>query len=291
MLSKRIPLHFLASQIYGMLSCRAYLMALAKYASNFERVMPERLRQPLMSYGVLLLEHSRAIETTPAMSTWAWYIGAIHSYHSALMLLSEMYAAPREKEIEARIWESLDWAFELPKGLTNGQKSGIVLKELAKLTELFLKRRRIRAPATMKHAGPRVHGHEFKRRAREEADNRDPSDIDDDERDEIKASNANLSQDYVPGFSYTQGLPDIDFSLTATDGSTDSGGIASSNFNNYTSSLGNLAASPAHGRGSDTSSSANLGGLGGQGNNNAGSSPADMSGMPEIDWVSGVCYQ
>jgi len=75
MLDKKIPLHFMAIQIYGVLSTRMHVMVLNRYASNQHRLMPERLRQIMLGSSVLLLEHAMTIETTPALSTWVWYQG------------------------------------------------------------------------------------------------------------------------------------------------------------------------------------------------------------------------
>jgi len=75
MLDKKIPLHFMAIQIYGVLSTRMHVMVLSRYASNQHRLMPERLRQIMLGSSVLLLEHAMTIEMTPALSTWVWYQG------------------------------------------------------------------------------------------------------------------------------------------------------------------------------------------------------------------------
>ena len=94
-LSKRAPLHALAAQIYGILSNRLYIHILQKYLSSDKHKMPERLRQIVLSAAIMILEHSQNIEQQPALSTWSWYVGALHQYHTALLILNEMYAQPR----------------------------------------------------------------------------------------------------------------------------------------------------------------------------------------------------
>jgi hypothetical protein len=155
MLDKTHPLHVLAMEIYGILSCRMYIMVLQKFASNEHRLMPERLRQITISTAVMILEHSMAIEQTPALADWAWYIGAINSYHVALLLLSELYAKERDPAVEARVWRCLDFVFELPGGLQPIEKTRMVLEELVGRTQAYQAARRFRAPAHMEHAGPR----------------------------------------------------------------------------------------------------------------------------------------
>jgi hypothetical protein len=155
MLSKTHPLHVLAMEIYGILSCRMYIMVLQKFVSNEHRLMPERLRQITISTAVMILEHSMMIEQTPALADWAWYIGALHQYHVALLLLSELYAKERDPVVEARVWRCLDFVFELPAGLAPIEKTRMILEELVGRTKAYQSVRRFRAPTHMEHAGPR----------------------------------------------------------------------------------------------------------------------------------------
>ncbi|KAF2470413.1 uncharacterized protein BDR25DRAFT_262297 [Lindgomyces ingoldianus] len=168
MLDKRLPLHLLATQIYGILSCRLHVAALNKYASNQHRLMPERLRQLMMGTALLTLEYSITIETTPALSLWTWYVGALHQYHTALLLLSELYAKPREPALEERVWRCLDFAFDLPAGLCGADKSRMILEELAGRTQMYQSLRGVRAPTKMKHPGPRIYNYEYQQRREEE---------------------------------------------------------------------------------------------------------------------------
>ncbi|PSN62837.1 fungal-specific transcription factor domain-containing protein [Corynespora cassiicola Philippines] len=155
MLNKSIPLHVLAMEMYGILSDRMYLMVLQKFVSNQKYKMPQRLRQIVLSTAVMLLEHSMTIEQQPALAPWAWYVGALHQYHTALLLLSEMYAGERDPAMENRIWRCLDYAFELPASLSGFEKTRLVFEELAGRTEMYAAIRRMRAPTAMPHAGPR----------------------------------------------------------------------------------------------------------------------------------------
>jgi hypothetical protein len=172
MLSKTVPLHALASEIYGILSNRLYVQLLQRYLSSDRNKMPIRLRQLIMSASVIIIEHSIVIETQPALSTWKWYVGVFHQYHTALLLLNEMYSAPNEPEVEDRIWRSLDFVFDTPFGASNVEKTRFVLEELVEKTRIYAGMKRLRAPTNMPHAGPRTHtpGHQARQRERERSE-------------------------------------------------------------------------------------------------------------------------
>ncbi|CAO2656321.1 Nn.00g051240.m01.CDS01 [Neocucurbitaria sp. VM-36] len=169
MLSKNTPLHALASEIYGIISDRLYILLLQKYLSSDRSKMPDRLRQVIMSAAVMILEHSMTIEQQPALSSWSWYIGALHQYHVTLLLLNELYAGSREPAFEQRIWRCLDFAFELPSGLSNLEKVRMVLEDLVGKTQIYASMKRVRVPKHMPHAGPRTHtpGYQARQQERE----------------------------------------------------------------------------------------------------------------------------
>lgn len=155
MLSKTAPLHALASQIYGILSNRLYIHILQKYLSSDRHKMPERLRQIVLSAAIMILEHSQNIEQQPALSTWSWYVGALHQYHTALLILNEMYAQPRTSAMEQRAWCALDFVFELPPEMSPIEKTRVVLEDLMSKTQVYASLKRWRAPKDMPQAGPR----------------------------------------------------------------------------------------------------------------------------------------
>lgn len=168
MLSKSVPLHVLASEIYGILSDRLYILLLQKYLSSDRTKMPGRLRQLVMSAAVTTLEHSMVIEQQPALATWSWYIGALHQYHPALLLLNELYTAHNEPEVESRIWKCLDFTFGLQPGGSNIEKTRLILEELVDKTRIYASMKKLRAPNNMPHAGPRKHTPGYQARQQEE---------------------------------------------------------------------------------------------------------------------------
>jgi hypothetical protein len=167
MLRKGEPLHALASEIYGILSDRLYVLLLQKYLSS-AREMPDRLRQLVMSAAVSILEHSMVIEQQPALSNYSWYIGALHQYHPTLLLLNELYAGHNEPEVEDRVWKCLDFAFCLPPGGSNIEKTRYILEELVEKARIYTSMKRVRVPNNMPLPQPRKHTPGYKAREQEE---------------------------------------------------------------------------------------------------------------------------
>lgn len=170
MLSKTAPLHALASLIYSILSNRLYIQILQKYLSSDRHQMPDRLRQIVLSASILTIENSQTIEQQPMLSTWSWYVGALHQYHTALLVLSELYAQACTPDMEQRAWRALDFVFELGPGMTNQEKTRTVLEELIRKLQVYGRVKRWRAPKDMPHAGPRAHtpGYQLQKQQAEE---------------------------------------------------------------------------------------------------------------------------
>lgn len=156
MLSKTTPLHVLASHFYGILCNRLFIHILQKFLSSDRHKMPERLRQIILNAAIMTLEHSQKIEEQPALSTWTWYIGAIHQYHTALLILNEMYALPYTAAMEQRAWRVMDFAFGLGPGMTNTEKTRAVLEDLVNKMQVYQSMKRWRVPKDMPQAGPRT---------------------------------------------------------------------------------------------------------------------------------------
>ncbi|UPX19350.1 uncharacterized protein EKO05_0009617 [Ascochyta rabiei] len=157
MLNKTTPLHALASQMYGILSDRLYVHILQRYLSSDRHKMPESLRQIILSAAIMILEHSQTIEQEPALSTWSWYVGALHQYHTAVLILSELYAQPPTSAMEQRAWRVLDFVFELSPSLSPTVKTRAVLEDLVTKTQVYASMKRWRAPNDMPQAGSQTH--------------------------------------------------------------------------------------------------------------------------------------
>ncbi|KAH8727163.1 fungal-specific transcription factor domain-containing protein [Phaeosphaeriaceae sp. PMI808] len=152
MLNKSLPLHVLASEIYGILSDRLFVLLLQKYTTS-DRSKPSRLRQLTISSSVRIIERSMVIEQHPALSTWKWYVGALHQYHTALLLMNELNAGHNEPGAEARVWKCMDFAFDLSPEMSTREKTRYVLEDLIRKTSIYASMKGLRAPISMPHPG------------------------------------------------------------------------------------------------------------------------------------------
>lgn len=75
MLDAKDPLQYFAIQVYSILSLRMHTMILHRYASTNHRIMPDRLRNIMVSSGTLVIEHAMNVETNPVLKIWSWYSG------------------------------------------------------------------------------------------------------------------------------------------------------------------------------------------------------------------------
>ncbi|KAK5155692.1 hypothetical protein LTR04_005796 [Oleoguttula sp. CCFEE 6159] len=143
-----VPIQHLTRHVYGILSNRFHVMVLHRYHNSVSLKLPDRLRQIILDSGTRVVEHAITIETLPSLKTWAWYSGALQQYHSALLLLLDVYESPMRKEAD-RIWKCLDYVFELPPNLCRDDKARLVLGDLRDKTTAYRTLRKVRAPTLM----------------------------------------------------------------------------------------------------------------------------------------------
>jgi hypothetical protein len=125
-----------------------YIQILHRYLFSTTTKMPDRLRQVLIEAGLAQMENAIALETTPSLAPWSWYKGAFNQYHSALLLMVEVYAYPMRKDA-AKIWKCLDYIFDIPPHLSPKQKAELVITDLRDRMEIFHQMRRVRATTQM----------------------------------------------------------------------------------------------------------------------------------------------
>lgn len=190
MLDKRIPIHYFAYCMYIVASRGMHIGVLSRYITNAQRMMPERLRQLTMSSGTVQLEHAVTLETNPSLAPWAWYsgaymipaycnrdrlvannihTGALQQYHTALLLMGELYVSRPNPREEERIWRCLDYVFELSPEMTTLEKVRYVLIELRDRASVFQTIRKTRAPATMREPGPLAYASEYSQNVKQGA--------------------------------------------------------------------------------------------------------------------------
>ena len=92
------------------------------------------------------MECAIELETSPSLSMWSWYAGAIQQYHYALLILIEIYAFPMRKEAD-RIWACLDYIFDVPRNLPREHKGRWIITQVRDKTGYYMGVRKARAPA------------------------------------------------------------------------------------------------------------------------------------------------
>ena len=87
-------------------------------------------------------------ETLPSLQAWSWFAGALQQYHTAFLLLAEVFTYPMRREAD-RIWTVLDYVFEVPSQLSRDQKARLILTEIRDRMDAYRNARKLRAPTTM----------------------------------------------------------------------------------------------------------------------------------------------
>ncbi len=60
----------------------------------------------MLASGTTTLEAAVTLEILPELHPWAWYVGAYQQYHTAFLLLMDVYFYPHRAEAD-RIWACL----------------------------------------------------------------------------------------------------------------------------------------------------------------------------------------
>ncbi|KAL8817302.1 MAG: hypothetical protein Q9223_003838 [Gallowayella weberi] len=139
-----IPIQHLGRQVCEIVTLRMHIMVLHRVSYQ----IPDRLRQIIISSGTEIMERAIEIEQSPALSPWAWYASAIQQYHTALLLLMEIFAFPNRREAD-RIWRCLDYVFEIPPNIPKDQKGRWVMTEIRDKMGIYIASRKVMAPASM----------------------------------------------------------------------------------------------------------------------------------------------
>jgi len=148
LIDERIPIQKAAKILKALLLNRLHVMLLHRYHNSVAHMMPERLRQMMISAGTILLETAVALETLPELQPWKWFVGAYHQYHAAFLLLIDVFFYSNRKEAD-RIWNCLDYIFETDRSTTRDERARKILRELHEKTAIYQERRKMRAPSTM----------------------------------------------------------------------------------------------------------------------------------------------
>ena len=110
----------------------------------------------MLASGTTTLEMAILLETEPELKPWAWYGGALNQYHTAFLLLMEVFTHPYRAGAD-RMWTCLDYVFECDPAEPRASKGKKILSELHQKTAIYHSLRGMRAPVGMdKYVGARV---------------------------------------------------------------------------------------------------------------------------------------
>jgi len=152
-LNDHIPIQRYAKLVMHLLIYRLHAMVLHPYHANTTNPMPQRLISVLVMSGIMIIDIAIQLETDPIFHDWAWYIGAYQQFQIALLLATEIYYRPNNKEAD-RIWSCLDYVFNLDPNMPREQKGPTILAEVMGKTGVYQGMRKMRAPTTITRAVP-----------------------------------------------------------------------------------------------------------------------------------------
>lgn len=104
------PMQKMARQVMKLFTNLLYLISLHRYMNSVTYRVPDRLRQIVLSKGTEALEAAMELEVSDDLKQWSWYSSAYQQYHSAFLLLVEVFTFPLRREAN-RIWRCLDFIF------------------------------------------------------------------------------------------------------------------------------------------------------------------------------------
>lgn len=148
LIDERIPIEKAGKLIKSLMMSRFMIMVLHRYHNSAAAPMPDRLKELLIIHGVNSLETAIMLETAPELRPWAWYCGAYQQYHTAFLLLIEIYLYPNRREAD-RIWKCLDYIFETDRSLPREEKGRIILTQMKEKTGVYQEMRKMRAPTSL----------------------------------------------------------------------------------------------------------------------------------------------
>lgn len=147
-LNENFPIQRNARLVMDLLLRRMHIMVLHRYHNSSQARIPDRLRQIILTTGTQQMEAAVSLETDPVLQPWAWYCGAYQQWHTALLLLTDVFAYPMSREAD-RIWRILDYVFETDTSMTREQKGRTILSTLIDRAGAYRDSRKIRAPVKM----------------------------------------------------------------------------------------------------------------------------------------------
>lgn len=104
------PMQKMASLVLKLFTSLLYINILNRYMTSVAYRIPDRLRQIVLAKGTDVLEAAVELESAKDLRKWAWYSSSWQQYHTAFLLLLEVFFFPMRRE-SSRIWCCLDFIF------------------------------------------------------------------------------------------------------------------------------------------------------------------------------------
>ncbi|KAJ5417207.1 uncharacterized protein N7487_000757 [Penicillium crustosum] len=104
------PMQKMTSLVLKLFTSLLYINILNRYMTSVAYRIPDRLRQIVLTKGTDALEAAVELESAKDLQKWAWYSSSWQEYHTAFLLLLEVFFFPMRRE-SSRIWSCLDFIF------------------------------------------------------------------------------------------------------------------------------------------------------------------------------------
>ncbi|GAB1310446.1 hypothetical protein MFIFM68171_00656 [Madurella fahalii] len=150
-LDEQVPIQKYTKLVMQLLMYRLHAMILHPFHANARHPLPDKLNGLLITSGIFIIETAIQLESSALFRDWAWYLGAYQQYQIALLLATEIYYRPDNKDAQ-RIWPCLDYVFKMDPNMPREQKSLQILTEIKDKTSVYMSMRKVRAPTAISKA-------------------------------------------------------------------------------------------------------------------------------------------
>lgn len=149
-LDTSITIQHYARVLLDLLLLRMHIMILHKFHNATSTRIPDRLRQIIITSGTKLLESAVKLDIDPQFESFRWYSTALQQWHTAFLLLVEVFVFPNRKEAD-RIWSIIDHVFEPDLSLTRVQKARSILGAVRDRAAAYRNVRKLKEPISMRN--------------------------------------------------------------------------------------------------------------------------------------------
>ncbi|KAK5102965.1 hypothetical protein LTS08_003768 [Lithohypha guttulata] len=145
-----IAIQHYARILLDLLLLRMHIMILHKFHNATTTRIPDRLRQIIINSGTKLSESAVKLDIDPKFNCFKWYSSALQQWHTAFLLIIEVFIFPNRKEAD-RIWSVIDHVFEPDLTLTRVQKARSILGAVRDRAAAYRDLRKMKEPLSMQN--------------------------------------------------------------------------------------------------------------------------------------------